>query len=99
MVWRVLRGLLRLLAVALVLITGAVALARWQMLLPATTAEMGPLCPRDGKYYDPFCPGDALPAFFWALVSLALVLIVVTMFAWAFRGFSASSPPHHSRSG
>jgi hypothetical protein len=94
MAWRVLRGLLRLSAVGLVLMMGTVALVTWQTLSPAAVAEMGPPCPPDGKYYDPFCPGDAIPTFFWVIVSLALVLMAAMMFAWAFEGDSANSQPH-----
>jgi hypothetical protein len=94
MAWRVLRVLLRLSAVGLVLMMGTVALVTWQKLSPAAVAELGPACPPDGKYYDPFCPGDAIPTFFWVIVSLALVLMVAMMFAWAFGGNSANSQAH-----
>jgi hypothetical protein len=97
MALRIARGLLRLSMVALVLFMGGVAVVTWQVFLPAAVTEIGPSCPRDGKYYDPFCPGDAIPAVLFALVSLALVLAVAMMFVWAFRGFSAESSTARSR--
>jgi amino acid transporter len=87
MALRIVKGLLRLSVVALVLWMGGVAIVTWQMFLPAAATEIGSPCPRDGKYHDPFCPGDAIPTAFWAFVLLALVLAVAMMLVWAFRGF------------
>jgi hypothetical protein len=87
MVPRIAKGLLRLSVVALVLCMGGGAIVAWQMFLPAAGTEIGSPCPHDGKYHDPFCPGDAIPTVFWALVLLALVLAVAMMLVWAFRGF------------
>jgi hypothetical protein len=84
---RIVKGLLRLSLVALVLCMGGVAIVTWQMFLPAAATEIGSPCPHDGKYHDPFCPGDAIPTVFWAVVLLALVLAVAMMLVWAFRGF------------
>ena len=87
MVLRIAKGLLRLSVVALVLCIGGVAIVTWHMFLPAAVTETGSPCPHDGKYHDPFCPGDAIPTVFWAFVSLALLLAVAMMLVWAFSGF------------
>jgi hypothetical protein len=87
MALRIAKGLLRLSVVALVLSIGGVAIVTWQMFLPAAVAEIGSPCPHDGKYHDPFCPGDAIPTVFWTFVLLAILLAVAMMLIWAFRGF------------